>query len=322
MMNAGMLLMKCSDWTKSFLQTVYDARQFDRARALDQSAFQEHLDNLTKAELDQHVKIVPKYAMNVYTEEYQPGDFLIHFAGKLYEATEPGLVAIATQFDILSGVDDIEDVRAFFRGRRLLNYYSGVCPVGKGHRQSECKPNDPRRILLNESLGSMSYPNRYRHVGLRYYWLGNWKDKYDVPGWNVKRKTLPIPESAPVGEEMPPVPVGAEHEEFDLPHIVAKGGVVGLGGEQRKEGEVRVVESDLHEDDRKQGVPEVDHDTGMGKQIEAEGNKWKLDDVDDDGEDEDSTWSWWVGVLSVGSVVVGGGLLALKRKRKKSSKIQ
>ena len=33
-------------------------------------------------------------------------------------------------------------------------------------------------------------PNRYRHVGLRYFWLGNWKDKYDVPGWNVFKKPL------------------------------------------------------------------------------------------------------------------------------------
>lgn len=322
MMNAGMMLIKCSNWTKSFLQTVYDARKFDKARALDQSALQEHLDNLPKAELDQHVKIVPKYAINVYAEEYRPGDFLMHFAGKLYEATEPGLVAIATQFDILSGVGDIEDIRAFFRGRRLLNYYSGTCPVAKGHRQSECKPNDSRRILLNESLGSMSYPNRYRHVGLRYYWLGDWKDKYDVPGWDIKRKALPIPESAPAERDMPPVPVGARHEEVDLPVKMVKGEVVGLGKDKKKVGG---DENDLHEDDRKQGMPEVDHEAEMGKQMEVEKNAINgdnLDDRNDTGEDYDSSWGRWIGGVGVGGAVVAGGLWIARRRRRKLSKIQ
>ncbi|CAN8065815.1 unnamed protein product [Agarophyton chilense] len=190
MLNAGMLLFKCSEWTKTFLSRVYNARQFDGARALDQSSFQEHLDNLTQVERDEHVKVIPKHAMNVYLEEYRAGDFLVHMAGKLYEATEAGLFAIANQLDILSMVEDVEDVKAFFRTPALLNYYSGVCAVKYGEKQKGCKPGDERRIFLNESLGSMSYPNRYRHVGLRYYWLGDWKDKYDVEGWNTKKKEL------------------------------------------------------------------------------------------------------------------------------------
>lgn len=197
MLNAGMLLVKCSHWSLSFLQTLYNNRKFDSARALDQSALQEFIDNLTATERRAHIKIVPKYALDTYTEEYRPGDFLLHFAGKLYEATEPGLFAIANQFDILSMVDDVEDITAFFRGRHLLNYYSGVCKVQRGERQSHCSPDDPRRIILNESLGSMSMPNRYRHVGLRYYWLGDWTDKYDVPGWHVfQRKLLIEPRGA------------------------------------------------------------------------------------------------------------------------------
>lgn len=192
MLNAGMLLIKCSDWSKQFLNSVYNARQFDTARALDQSSFQQHIDNLTKSEADEHIKVVPKYAINVYLEEYRPGDFLVHMAGKLYEATEAGLFAIANQLDILSMVDDKEDIKAFFRSPALLNYYSGLCPVKYGEKQHSCKQDDPRRIFLNETLGSMSYPNRYRHVGLRYYWLGDWKDKYDVSGWNTKRKPFPM----------------------------------------------------------------------------------------------------------------------------------
>lgn len=192
MLNAGMLLIKCSKWSLSFLQEVYDARKFDEARALDQTALQEFIDNLTAVHRDEHVKVLPKYAMDAYTEEYRPGDFLMHFAGKLYESTEPGLFAIANQFDILSMTDDVEDIEAFFRGRFFLNYYSGTCAVKRGERQHSCKPDDPRRIVLKEPLGSMSTPNRYRHVGLRYYWLGNWMDKYDVVGWQKFKKPLAI----------------------------------------------------------------------------------------------------------------------------------
>lgn len=191
MVQAGVLFFKCTPWTLQFLKRTYDDREFDEARALDQSAFHAYLDKLTPSEYQEHVKVLPKHAINVYLEEYRPGDFLIHMAGKLYEATEPGLWAIANQFDILSTVDDIEDIDAFFSTTFLLNYYSGVCPVGPRERQSSCKPNDSRRIKLKEPLIAMSSPNRYRHVALRYYFIPNWQDKYDVPDWNAKRKSLP-----------------------------------------------------------------------------------------------------------------------------------
>lgn len=179
MINAGMILFKCSPWTIDFLQRVYAARQFDQARALDQSAFQHFFDK--EADMDKHLKRIPKHWINVYTEEYRPGDFLLHMAGKLYEATTKGATAIAHQYDMLSMVDDIEDVEAFFRGRHLLTSYSGTCDVSKNN--SECLQEDDRRMMLDEPLIAMSYPSRYRHVGLRYYWLGDWKDVYDTPDW-------------------------------------------------------------------------------------------------------------------------------------------
>lgn len=183
MINAGMIFFKCSDWTQKFLQRVYDAREFDSARALDQSAFQHFFD--TEPDVLQHVKQIPKYAMNVYLEEYRPGDFLLHMAGKLYEATTVGATAIAHQFDILSMVDDIDDIDAFFQGQYFLNAYSGSCDYRQGG--GECTPEDPRRIKLREPLLAMSSPNRYRHVGLRYYWLQDWQDKYDFENWNLDR---------------------------------------------------------------------------------------------------------------------------------------
>lgn len=214
MLNAGMLLMKCSKWSIDFLNTVYNARKFDHARALDQSALQSYIDNLSVSERRAHIKIIPKHAMDVYTEEYVPGDFLIHFAGKLYEATEPGLFAIANQYDILSMVDDVEDIEAFFRGRRFLNYFSGTCNTTLGDKSLACEPEDPRRILLNESLGSMSVPNRYRHVGLRYYWLGKWKDIYDTSDWDVFKMPLKIPSQVSLANGVGiPRPPFVQHEE-------------------------------------------------------------------------------------------------------------
>lgn len=317
MMNAGMLLMKCSTWTKNFLGRVYNARKFDTARALDQSSFQEHLDNLSKSEFNQHVKVVPKYAMNVYTEEYRPGDFLMHFAGKLYEATEPGIVAIAKQFDVLAMADDIEDVRAFFRGERLLGYYSAVCAVDRGHRQAECKPDDPRRIVLNESLGSMSYPNRYRHVGLRYYWLGAWKDKYDVPGWDTKRKQLPLPVAAPPGEEMPPVPVSSRHEEVAGKEAAAK-------VEDGSKVDLKVDDQvGVHEDEH---VPEVDHEAELPHEPKGveEGDHGADDNNPGLEGGRDEQWSLLMKGALVGVAIAGvaGGVAVLRGKRKKSSKIQ
>lgn len=329
MLNAGMLLMKCSAWMKAFLHNVYDARKFDKARALDQSSFQEHLDNLTRVEHDLHVKVVPKYAMNVYTEEYRPGDFLLHMAGKLYEATEPGLFAIATQFDILSMVEDREDIEAFFRSTRLLNYYSGVCKVVAGQRQSSCKPIDSRRVLLNESLGSMSTPNRYRHVGLRYYWLGDWKDKYDVPGWDIKRKALPIPEKAPSGKEMPGLPLSVIHH--DLPNNGAPSSVdTGQGGGTNKDaqqdkdsdagGSAKITQ---HDDNKaKHDAPEVDHDIEVRP---VDGKNDAAGDVGTEGGDSDADDSWplWIRALlfGLGAAAVGVFAILCKKRTQKVSKM-
>lgn len=184
MLNAGVLLFKCSKWTQTFLERVYAAREFDEARALDQSAFQHFLD--TEPNSNSRVKRIPKYSINVYAEEYQPGDFLLHMAGKLYEMTTAGATAVAHQFDVLSTIDDITDIESFFQGQYFLTSYSGVCDITI-QGSNDCPPEDSRRIKLKEPLLAMSAPNRYRHVGLRYYWLQDWKDIYDVHGWNNDR---------------------------------------------------------------------------------------------------------------------------------------
>ncbi|CAN8076786.1 unnamed protein product [Agarophyton chilense] len=182
MINAGVMLFRCSPWNLQFLKRVYDARQFDNASALDQSAFN---DFFTKdAQVKPHVKHLPKHRINVYTEEYRPGDFIIHFAGKLYEATPWGITDIARQFDVLSRVPDQHKISHFFNTRYLLNYFSGTCVMGPPDKDPnrDCDPNDERRLKLPEPLIAMSYPNRYRQLEYRNPKLKHWTDPYDIPG--------------------------------------------------------------------------------------------------------------------------------------------
>lgn len=194
MLNAGVMLYRCSDWNIKFLKRVYDARHFDKAVALDQSAFNHFFTN--DANVKPHVKNVPKHLINVYTEEYRPGDFILHFAGKLYEATPWGIGDIARQFDVLSRVDDVDKISSFFNTRYLLNYYSGTCVMGnpKKDPKRDCDPYDDRRLKLPEPLGSFSQPNRYRQLEYRNPAIKDWKDPYDIPG----ATDIKIPRSIPM----------------------------------------------------------------------------------------------------------------------------
>ncbi|EME27322.1 hypothetical protein Gasu2_37240 [Galdieria sulphuraria] len=174
MINAGVFLLKCSPWNIQFLNKVYHDREFDKARALDQSALQTYIDKLGD-KATQHVKYIAKHVMNVYLEEYRPGDFLLHMAGKLYEATPEGATAIAQQFDVLSQVTDVDDIDAFFSTCYVLNY-GGLChlPAEQGLM---CPPEYQRK--LPEPMNALTENDRYRHVTIRYPWMGeHWKDKW------------------------------------------------------------------------------------------------------------------------------------------------
>lgn len=331
-MNAGMMLLKCSPWTQNFLTKVYNARKFDEARALDQSAFQEHIDNLTVAEHKEHVKVVPKYVLNVYTEEYQPGDFLLHFAGKLYEATERGIFAIATQFDTLSMVDDREDIEAFFRGPFLLNYYSGICPVAKGEKQRSCPPEDPRRVKLNESLLSMSYPNRYRHVGLRYFWLKGWTDKYDVPGWDVKRKSLPIPKEIDVNDrKLVEMPLDVKINEINnfhnwkvFPQDKEEEQDDENGEEWQEEDEKIDLHADEEEDENLKDAQVADDGIDWEKEMSPENIKKADQRRKEMFERQKREWPMFAWLLAVVAVlaIVGGLAFGYSSSMKMSAKMQ
>lgn len=125
-----------------------------------------------------------------------PGDFIVHFAGKLYEATPTGIAAIARQVDVLSRVDDVEKVASFFNTRYMLGYYSGTCVMGNEQEDPNrtCLPDDERRLKLDEPLGSFSSPNRYRQLEYRNPLKKDWVDVNDVPGRTdivIRRVALP-----------------------------------------------------------------------------------------------------------------------------------
>lgn len=205
MMNAGVLLFRCSPLTIDFLTRVYADVSFNTARALDQSALQHYLDS--EPEAAAAMRWLPKHAMNVYTEEYRPGDFLVHMAGKLYEATTAGATAIARQFDLLSRAgDDVADVAAFFDTRYMAGGLSGVC-TGES-TDAACPPDDERRVKLPEPLGAMTNTGRYKHVGLRYDWLEGWADRHDPPA-PIQVPFVPTVVGGEVREGAPEPPVAS-----------------------------------------------------------------------------------------------------------------
>lgn len=122
-----------------------------------------------------------KESLAVYPEEWQVGDAMLSFEEKTKEIEEDGVLALATQYDILGRMDDIENVHAFFRTQYVLNRFSGVCDRGGKDlegRDTDCEATDDKRLRLEEPIGWMSKP-RYRHVKLRKI---EWNENTDETG--------------------------------------------------------------------------------------------------------------------------------------------
>ncbi|GAB0493972.1 hypothetical protein MMPV_005260 [Pyropia vietnamensis] len=367
MLQAGVFLVKCSEWGMSLLAVAEEDRKYDKARALDQSALQAVLDgNIplpplagedAPSPLDRHVRWLPKRVLDVYAEEYVPGDFVVHFAGKLYEATEAGLWSIARQFELLSRLDDVADIDAFFSTHYLLNAFSGTCVQARGQPR-ECKPDDPRRVRLGEPLSSLarSPEGRYRHVGLRYFWLSGWKDKYDTPGWDQRVAPLAVGATAavvPQGTASVAVPSGghaaaadgaATVSEGDTPFQEPEDGLVevgpgagghgpsGIGGDSSngggsgedgapaEDGAVR-QQGDSGDSDVVAQHPDFDTD-GTGRGVDPDEDDVDGDESDTKGEmgGNEGGWVKWVviGVLVAG--MAGASRVLVMRRRKSPNK--
>lgn len=87
--NMGNFLIKNCDWSQKLLIDWYAPNNYLDEEFYEQSAFANLFD--ASQEFQQHVKVVPSRTMNSYIFcprakvdelKYQPGDFLIHFAGK------------------------------------------------------------------------------------------------------------------------------------------------------------------------------------------------------------------------------------------------
>lgn len=76
--NTGVFIIKCSEWSKKFLQTWYDQ---DHINAIwwDQSAFINLYDNYPS--IQSHIKIIRQKVMNCSPEIFSQGDFIIHYFG-------------------------------------------------------------------------------------------------------------------------------------------------------------------------------------------------------------------------------------------------
>eukprot|EP00168_Porphyra_purpurea_P014880 TRINITY_DN4395_c0_g1_i1.p2 TRINITY_DN4395_c0_g1~~TRINITY_DN4395_c0_g1_i1.p2 ORF type:complete len:177 (-),score=63.47 TRINITY_DN4395_c0_g1_i1:287-817(-) len=99
MVQAGVFLVKCSEWGLALLAAAEEDRQFDRASALDQSALQAVLDGHVQlpgaagaTPVSAHVRWLPKRVLDVYAEEYVPGDFFGPLCGQVVRGHRGGVV--------------------------------------------------------------------------------------------------------------------------------------------------------------------------------------------------------------------------------------
>ena len=58
--------------------------------------------------------------MRFDVQEYRPGDYIVHLAGKLYAAGMKGCLALTRQFDALSILDSLPHIDSFFNDKHLL----------------------------------------------------------------------------------------------------------------------------------------------------------------------------------------------------------
>ncbi|GAQ84960.1 hypothetical protein KFL_002140140 [Klebsormidium nitens] len=167
--NSGVFFLKCSAWARDFLQRAYNAREHDNNWQLgpDQAAILQALEAPGSAE---KVKYVAKHACNVYPEEYRPGDYIVHLAGKLYAAGMKGCLALTRQFDALSILDSLPHIDSFFNDKHLLTL--------PGNQFKDGFENLPE-LELARPLIDISYPDRYWHIRRMFPHLQDWYDHYD-----------------------------------------------------------------------------------------------------------------------------------------------
>lgn len=82
-LNAGSMIFRNSTWTLSLLDQIYKRRADNSVPNVDSWHEQAVLLHLYMNDPDvrEHTLVLPQRSLNSYTHNYQPGDFVIHFAG-------------------------------------------------------------------------------------------------------------------------------------------------------------------------------------------------------------------------------------------------
>lgn len=80
MTNTGFMVLRNCDWTKEFLKTWFEHKDYPEIGNYEQDAFQDlHSKNILNC--FDHIKVLELADANAYHFNFAYGDFLIHFAG-------------------------------------------------------------------------------------------------------------------------------------------------------------------------------------------------------------------------------------------------
>ncbi len=77
--NSGSFLIKNSEWSKNYLNQIYNCEQFINHVFWENAAIIYLYQ--TSEDVRKHTKIVDSRVMNSFVNNYENGDFVIHFAG-------------------------------------------------------------------------------------------------------------------------------------------------------------------------------------------------------------------------------------------------
>ena len=78
--NTGSFLIRQSNWSFAFLDRVYGMPDAEPKAWWENAAIIQLYDDLS-TDTWQHVALIPQRVMNSYTDSYNKGNFLVHFAG-------------------------------------------------------------------------------------------------------------------------------------------------------------------------------------------------------------------------------------------------
>lgn len=153
-LNAGVMLFKNSEWSKAFLKAIY--RNIDHINHVwpEEATI---LSIIEKTPFKERAKVVPQRLFNSYTEEviakppntktkvhYEPGDFLIHFAGSNLLIGEENLDPLMRAYYLLRidnreliTLDHFLEIYGFFLDYpHSANNEGYISPLQKNYYQS------------------------------------------------------------------------------------------------------------------------------------------------------------------------------------------